>query len=360
MLYPTLFCFFSVKATPKCIILHVGYSKSYNKPYSKPFFFPMCSFWCFSGFMFVRKQVSECHKSSNLKELSVRQCRFHCSFFNDLLSFQSRLIWNFILKAEKEQQSQDRLSLFNQHLSLFPRQQHAPVDVSDPACGEWGEQGHHVVLCCVTHIPHAHAHIYVHTDPITHHHLHKCPMWPFILSWAVAEPPYTSAGFWLTGREDTPTWSPFSSSTTPPSPQTPPPRPPLRVPGENTLEPKCFRAGCFLGRKGFVSGQCALLWWRVLFHEGVGERGKRCVGGGGGQLTMRGKRRRGGAVRIRDKTCGCLKKQTAAQAGWQKFVCVWKGPEVEVGWLCDEVVGVWRGGYRVWRGEVVARGAEGV
>lgn len=64
----------TVKATPKCIILHVSYSKSYNKPYSKPFFFPACSFWCFSGFMFVRKQVSEWHKhkSSNLKELWVR------------------------------------------------------------------------------------------------------------------------------------------------------------------------------------------------------------------------------------------------------------------------------------------------
>lgn len=40
------------------------------------------------------------------------------------------------------------------------------------------------------------------------------------------------------------------------------PPPPL-VPGENTLEPKCFRAGSFLGRKGFVSGHRALLRWRV-------------------------------------------------------------------------------------------------
>lgn len=69
-----------------------------------------------------------------------------------------------------------------------------------------------------------HTHIHVHTDPITHHyHLRNCPTWPFSLSWAVAERPYTSADFWLTGREDTPTWSPFSSSTTPPSPQKPPP-----------------------------------------------------------------------------------------------------------------------------------------
>lgn len=40
------------------------------------------------------------------------------------------------------------------------------------------------------------------------------------------------------------------------------PPPPL-VPGENTLEPKCFRAGSFLGRKGFVSGHRALLRWRA-------------------------------------------------------------------------------------------------
>lgn len=100
---------------------------------------------------------------------------------------------------------------------LSPPLQHSPVDGRDPACGEWGEQGHHVVLPCATHI-------YVHTDPITHHHhLLNCPTWPFSLSWAVAERPYTSADFWLTGREDTPTWSPFSSSTTPPSPQKPPP-----------------------------------------------------------------------------------------------------------------------------------------
>lgn len=141
-----------------------------------------------------------------------------------------------------------------------PDLQYSSFDGRDPACGEWGVQGHHVVLSCATHTPHAQTHMYVHSDPITHHHHGcECPTWPFILSWAVAELPYTSVGSWLTGREDTPTWSPFNSSTTPPSPQTPSPRPPLHVPGENTLEPKCFRAGCFLGRKGFVSGQCALL-----------------------------------------------------------------------------------------------------
>lgn len=117
---------------------------------------------------------------------------------------------------------------------------------------------------CNSHLLHTHRHTHTHTDPITsRHHLPDRPAWPFILSWAVAEQPYTSADFWLTGREDTPTWSPFSSSTTPLSPQKPLPAPPSLVPGENTLEPKCFRAGSFLGRKGFVSGHRALLRWRV-------------------------------------------------------------------------------------------------
>lgn len=108
-------------------------------------------------------------------------------------------------------------------LSLLPLQ-HSQCDL---ARDEWLEQGHHVFLDpCNSHLLHAHRHTHIHTDPITsRHHLHDCPAWPFILSWAVAEQPYTSADFWLTGREDTPTWSPFSSSTTPPSPQKPLPAP---------------------------------------------------------------------------------------------------------------------------------------
>lgn len=197
-------------------------------------------------------------------------------------------------------------TLWNQQHS--PPLQHTPVDGSDPACGEWGEQGHHVVLSCVTHTPHAHTHIYVHTDPITHHHhLRNCPTWPFILSWAVAERPYTSADFWLTGREDTPTWSPFSSSTTPPSPQKPPPAL-LSMSQEKThlsqsvseqdvswgekvssrVTVHCWDGGCFFTRvwEGAVS-----LWWED---------------GGKNQEEEEG------VVRNGNKACGCLKKRTMA------------------------------------------------
>lgn len=100
----------------------------------------------------------------------------------------------------------------------------------------------------------------------------------------------------------------------------------------------------FPGEKRFRLRSVCTAVMEGAFSRGCGGAGEAARWGGGGQLTMRGKRGRGGAVRIRDKTCGCLKKQTAAQAGWQKFVCVWKGPEVEVGWLCDEVVGCMEGG----------------
>lgn len=76
---------------------------------------------------------------------------------------------------------------------------------------------------------------WTHTDAITHcHHLHIGPTQPIIFSWAVAEPPYTSVGSWLTSCDDTPTWSPFSSSTERSLPQTPPPVV-LFMSQENTL-----------------------------------------------------------------------------------------------------------------------------
>lgn len=69
-----------------------------------------------------------------------------------------------------------------------------------------------------------HTTTWTHTNAITHcRHLHICPIRPFIFCWAVAEPPHTSVGSWLTSCEETPTWSPFSSSTERPLAQTPPP-----------------------------------------------------------------------------------------------------------------------------------------
>ena len=107
---------------------------------------------------------------------------------------------------------------------------------------------------CNSHLLHAHRHTHIHTDPITgRHHLDDCPGWPFILSWAVAEQPYTSADFWLTGREDTPTWSPFSSSTTAPSPQKPLPAPSSSPRRKHTWA-KVFQSRKFPREKRFRLG----------------------------------------------------------------------------------------------------------
>lgn len=92
-----------------------------------------------------------------------------------------------------------------------------------------------------------------------------------------------------------------------------------------------FQSRMFPGEKRFRLRSVCTAVMEGAFSRGCGGAGEAARWGGSGQLTMRGKRGRGGVVRIRDKTSGCLKKQTAAQAGWQKFVCVWKGPEVEVG-----------------------------
>lgn len=143
---------------------------------------------------------------------------------------------------------------------------------------------------CNSHLLHTHRHTHTHTDPITsRHHLPDCPAWPFILSWAVAGQPYTSADFWLTGREDTPTWSPFSSSTTPLSPQKPlPAPPPSSGPRRKHTWAKVFQSRKFPREKRFrlgspctaaMEGVCVLV---CVFEAGSGSWVSRDCGVFGG------------------------------------------------------------------------------